>query len=706
MAGKPFLLEIGTEELPSRFVPPALEQLRDELASTLAAARISCGEIRAMGTPRRLAVLVADVAFSQPDRTVTVQGPPRQACFDSEGRPTKALEGFARAQRAEPSAVTFEQTDKGERATLVVDEPGKPAAQVLADALPRVVMSAAFPKTMRWAHRKLRYGRPIRWLVALLGEDVVPFFIEDIVSGRATRGHRFLGSGRAELASADAYVEALRREYVLVDQGERREEIRRQVLAAAREAGGEPIGLDEMLEENLYLVEWPTAFVGGFDEGFLSLPPVVPTTVLRKHQKLFPVADIQGNLLPAFIGVRNGGADNIENVVAGNEIVVRGRLEDGVFFFRNDVKRPLADRVADLDRVTFIHGLGTLRRKTERMRALADAACDQLGLGGDDRAHALRAAELCKADLTTSLVIEFTSLQGILGGVYAELSGEPEPVARAIGEHYRPVSADDSLPETLLGQVLSVADKLDHVVGVLSIGAAPTGTADPHGLRRRLQGIASILMHRALPVDLEPLARRALDLYGGGAPETLDQLGDLLRQRSEAVLELEGVGLELRSAVLNTGVSRLGQALAVARAIEALDADEPETLTAAWRTATRPSNIISKRESDSTSVDPGLCEYDAERALLEAACRIEAVAERFDSQIAAAPVYDRFTTVERAASAALRALAADAPIVDEFFAVAMVIADDAAIRANRLAMLYRIYLAVTRIAALHDLSRM
>jgi len=706
MSGKPFLLEIGTEELPSRFVPPALEQIRDQLEAALGVARISHGEVRAMGTPRRLAFLVDDVAERQPDRTVTVQGPARQACFDSEGEPTKALEGFARAQGADPSAVTFEQTDKGERATLIVDEPGRRLADVLAEALPRVVLCATFPKTMRWAHRKVRYGRPIRWLVALLGSEVVPFSIEDIASGRTTHGHRFLGSDRTEIASADAYVETLRRECVLVDPDERREEIRRQVLAVAREAGGEPVGLDEMLEENLYLVEWPTAFAGRFPEEFLSLPPVVPTTVLEKHQKLFPVADAKGNLLPLFVGVRNGNADNMENVIVGYEIVVHGRLEDGLFFFRNDMRRPLSDRVVDLDRVTFIQGLGTLREKTERVRALTDIACDQLGLSRGDRAHALRAAELCKADLTTSLVIEFTSLQGILGGVYAELSGEPEPVARAIGEHYRPASADDALPEMVLGQVLSVADKLDHVVGVLSIGEAPTGTADPHGVRRRLQGIASILMRRALPIDLEPLAQHALDLYEGGQPGTLDQFRDLLRQRAEAVLELEGVALELRSAVLDAGVSRLSQALAVARAIERLDASSPDTLTDAWCTATRPSNIISKRESDSTTVDPSLFEYEAEPALLDAADRIEAVAERFDAEIAAAPVSQRFAAVERATDAALRALAVEAPVVDEFFTVAMVMADDAAVRANRLAMLYRIYLAVTRVAALHDLNRM
>ncbi|MDI9602104.1 MAG: glycine--tRNA ligase subunit beta, partial [Acidobacteriota bacterium] len=500
MATRDFLLEIGTEELPSRFVPPALEQLRDEMAAALGSWRLEFGSIRATGTPRRLVLVVEGLAEKQPDRRVEVQGPPKQACFDAEGRPTKALEGFAKAQGVDVAQVTFAETEKGIRATIAVDEPGRPAAEVLAEILPRVALCPNFPKTMRWAHRKVRYGRPIRWLVALLGSEVVPFAIEDIHSGRVSRGHRFLGQEAVEIPSADAYRQTMREQYVMVDHDERREAIRAQVLAAANQAGGVPMHLEEVLEENLYLVEWPTAFTGRFSEEFLSLPHVVPTTVMRKHQKYFPVATAEGELLPCFVAVRNGGVEHIEEVIRGNQIVVHGRLRDAVFFFRNDLDRTLADRAKDLERVVFIHGLGSLAEKTRRVEALTLSVARAVGLDGADAEHARRAAELCKVDLTTNLVIEFTSLQGILGGVYAARGGESPAVAAAIGEHYRPASADDELPATAAGCALSIADKMDTVAGVLSIGEAPTGTADPHGVRRRLQGIAAMVLRKSLPL--------------------------------------------------------------------------------------------------------------------------------------------------------------------------------------------------------------
>lgn len=705
MATRDFLLEIGTEELPSRFVPPALEQLRDEMAAALGSWRLEFGSIRATGTPRRLVLLVEGLAEKQPDRRVEVQGPPKQACFDAEGRPTKALEGFARAQGVDVAQVTFAETEKGIRATIAVDEPGRPAAEVLAEILPRVALCPNFPKTMRWAHRKVRYGRPIRWLVALLGSEVVPFAIEDIHSGRVSRGHRFLGQEAVEIPSADAYRQTMREQYVMVDHEERREAIRAQVLAAANQAGGVPMHLEEVLEENLYLVEWPTAFTGRFSEEFLSLPHVVPTTVMRKHQKYFPVATAEGELLPCFVAVRNGGVEHIEEVIRGNQIVVHGRLRDAVFFFRNDLDRTLADRAKDLERVVFIHGLGSLAEKTRRVEALTLSVARALGLDGTDAEHARRAAELCKVDLTTNLVIEFTSLQGILGGVYAARGGESPAVAAAIGEHYRPASADDELPATAAGCALSIADKMDTVAGVLSIGEAPTGTADPHGVRRRLQGIAAMVLRKSLPLDIMGLAREALAHYGCQDTAVEGQLADLLRQRAEAVLELHGIGMDLREAVLGVEWGRLGQVLAVARAVQALDNEDPEVLTAAWRAATRPANIISKRESDSTEIDASLFESEGEGALRVSVARMETVAEVFDREVAKASLEERPQVIEAQATTALRNLALEAPAVDGFFDEVMVMAEDPRVRANRLAMLYRAHLAVTRIADLHALRR-
>lgn len=706
MAGHRFLLEIGTEELPARFVGPALEQLREDFARTMASWRLTHGDVHAVGTPRRLALVVEDLVEGQADREVTVQGPPRGACFDKEGNPTKALTGFAAAQGAEPGDVTFVQTDKGERAVLTVAEKGRPAAEVLTEVLPRLVLGLSFPKSMRWAHRKVRFGRPIRWLVALLDGAVVPFAIEDIESGRATRGHRFLGGKSVEIADAGDYLTTMRSESVLVDPDERREEIRRQVLGLAAGLGGHPLHLEKVLEENLYLVEWPTAFVGSFEESFLELPDVVPTTVCRKHQKYFPLADASGKLLPRFVAVRNGNAEGIDKVRAGNEIVVHGRLRDAVFFFGNDMKRPLADRVGDLDRVTFIRGLGSLGEKTQRLTRLAATVADRLGLGEELSQRVARAALLAKADLTTNLVIEFTELQGILGAIYAERSGEEPGVARAIEEHYLPAGADDALPASLEGALLSIVDKVDSVIGVLSIGEAPTGTADPHGVRRRLQATAAIVLHRSLPLDLPALAEEALRLYAKDDRAPLGAFGEFLRQRAEAVLELDGVDLELRQAVMAQPLERLGQVLAVSRAIRQLDREDPATLDAAWRAVTRPSNIATKRLTDRTEVDTTLFDGPAEQAMFEAVGRIEAASDAFEARLAEPEVEGRFARIESAATAVLQAFAAEAETVDAYFQAAMVMAEDPDVQANRLALCYRAARAAARVASLQHLNRM
>jgi glycyl-tRNA synthetase beta chain len=542
-------------------------------------------------------------------------------------------------------------------------------------------------------------------LLALLDNNVVPFAIEDIASGSTTRGHRFLGRAEVRVPRASDYAETLRGECVLVDVEERREEIRRQVLAAASALSGVPTFFEEQLEENLHLVEFPTAFVGRFREEFLRLPEVVLTTVMRKQQRYFPVAGPDGKLLPAFIGVRNGGSEHIGNVAAGNEIVVTGRFRDAAFFFERDRARPLGDRVPDLDRVVFLHGLGRLGEKARRVASLCALACEQVGADDSLRASVRRAAELCKADLTTSLVIEFTSLQGVIGGVYAELSGEAPEVAAAIGEHYRPATAEDSLPATRAGTILSLADKLDTVAGVLWKGEAPTGTADPHGVRRRLQGIAAMLFAGGLGVDVQALSRAAFALYGEADAAVLDLFDEMLLDRANAALSAAGIEPELRNAVLSVPVARWGQALAVARAVGDLDAAEPDVLTLAWRAATRPGNIVGKRESDRTDVDTALFEHESEGELLDAVQRVESAADAFDAAIAAGPPEERFARIHDAALCALRAFAGEAECVDRFFEAVMVMAEDDALRDNRLALLYRAHLAFTRVVALHHLSR-
>lgn len=704
MSGGTLILEIGVEELPSRFVSPALTDLRSTLAALLTASRLDHGAISAMGTPRRLALLAHDVSRAQPDRELTVQGPPRNACFDAEGKPTRVLEGFAAAQGCSADAVRFVETDKGERAMVAVREPGRSALEVLAEILPRVALSPSFPKAMRWGHRRLRYGRPIRWVLALFDDEVVKFSIEDIVSDRVTRGHRFLGQESVEIATAQDYVEVLRAHRVMVAADEREASIRDQVVAAAASLGGRPLHLEELLQENLHLVEWPTAFTGQFAEEFLELPQVVPVTVLRKHQRCFPVVREDGRLLPAFVAVRNGDEFGLDSVRRGNEVVIHGRLRDAAFFFRKDLSRPLSERAADLDRVVFMHGLGSLRERTERLVALCDTASRQLGLPDETRFATRRAAELCKVDLTTSLVIEFTELQGVIGGVYARLSGELDAVSQAIGEHYRPASADDAIPESVPGAILSVVDRIDHCIGVLSLGEAPTGTADPHGIRRRLQGLAAIVVRMALPLDVIAIARECARLYGAGSA-CVEAYAELQRQRSDAALEVEGIPPDVRAAVLDVPAGRLFQALGVARAIMELDGSAPSLLTAAWRAGTRPANIVAKRTSDRTEVDSALFEHEVEAELLRSVERVVAAGERFDARVAASPLGERGEAVKLAAREALAAFAAEAEVVDRFFDTVMVMVEDDRLRDNRLAMLYRAHLGFTRIACMNRMQR-
>ncbi|HQK94394.1 MAG TPA: glycine--tRNA ligase subunit beta [Armatimonadota bacterium] len=673
MSQRTFVLEVGTEELPTAWVEPALDAIGEVLCRRLADAGLAHGPVRTMGTPRRLAVLIEGLAGRQADAMREDRGPPRSACFDGQGTPTKALVGFAASKGVPVESIVFRADAKGEYAYARVHVPGRTATEVLADILPDAVLAPPFPKTMRWGHRRVRYGRPIQWLLALFGAEVVTFGVEDLVSGRVSRGHRFLGAPEFSIASADEYVAALEAQYVMVDHRRRRAEITRQVRELAAGLGGTALYEDDLVDENLHLVEWPTALVGSFPETYLGIPHVVLTTVMRKHQRYFPVADSSGCLLPYFIAVRNGGSEGTDTVRRGNEWVLVGRLEDGRFSFEQDRRQRLADRVPQLGRITFVEGLGTLDDKRRRLVRLGEAVAAELGLGPSDSVALARAAELCKADLACRLVIEFPSLQGIVGGLYAEADGEPSLVAGAIRDHYLPVAVGDELPETVVGRALSLVDKMDHVAGCLSLGFVPSGAGDPQGLRRRAQGMLSLVIDGRLPVDLVALFERACVELSIEAEGIRGEFMELLEQRAHAVLERHGLPRHVREAVLcDWGL--LHTAVERGRVLESMLAARDAEFLDAARAATRAGNIVSKRESDRIEVDPALFEHPAEAPLLAAIRDLE-------SSLA--------TVSADAFAERVRLFAKVAPAIDALFDGPMVMAEEPELRANRLAMLYR-----------------
>ncbi|HEC23444.1 MAG TPA: glycine--tRNA ligase subunit beta [Chloroflexi bacterium] len=504
----PFLLEIGTEELPSADLDAALKQLEELVPAMLSGARLDYESITIGGTPRRLVVYVEGLAPAQRSEEFVRRGPPARVAFDGEGNPTRAALGFARSLGVDVADLERREVNGGEYVVAVVKEEGRSAPEVLSERLPELIASLRFEKSMRWNWSGVAFSRPIRWLVALFGKGVVPFEYAGVHAGRTTRGTRPLGSPEIELAEASAYFDALSGQGILVDPAARRAEIEAQIGALAAEVGGAVKDDPGLLDEVTNLVEQPTALRGrfGLDDAeaaeFLRLPAPVLTTVMRKHQRYFAVVDGQGNLLPYFIAVRNGDAEHLEKVIHGNEHVIRARFADARFFYNEDIKRPLSEYLPDLKGLIFQEKLGSYYEKALRLEWLTERLGGLLGLKDEELEMATRAARLAKADLTTKMVVEMTSLQGIMGREYALLSGEPQVVADAIAEHYRPRFTGDDLPQTWPGVVVALADRLDSLVGLFAVGMEPTGSADPYGLRRAALGIVQILLGREIDLDL------------------------------------------------------------------------------------------------------------------------------------------------------------------------------------------------------------
>lgn len=679
------LYEIGVEEIPAPAVLPALTQLERFVTAALAEARLEHGEVRTWGTPRRLAIMVADVALHQPDLEQEVKGPPAAAAFDADGNPTKAAEGFAAGRGLTVDDLQVRDTDKGRYVFAQVAEPGRAAIEVLPQILRDATSALTFPKTMRWGDLDFRFARPIRWLLALLGREVIPVEIAGLRSDRLTWGHRFLSDGPVSISEPSEYLPALESAFVIVDHERRAQMIAQGARAVAEAAGGRVRLEPDLLEEVSFMVEYPTALVGHFDSRYLELPDEVIVTVMSGHQRYFAVENPDGTLLPLFVAIRNGDDYGLDTVRRGNERVIEPRLADAEFYLTEDMRHPLSDRLESLARVTYIEGMGSLLDKTRRLQELVGWLCGRVGdIPPVDIDHAARAAELAKCDLTTAMIgdTKLAKLQGRVGAEYARRSGEKEEVALAIAEQYRPHSATDEPPVTAPGRLVALADKLDHLAACFRLGLRPTGSADPHALRRAAAGIVRIVLASRWRIDMPELVAEALRrLPDVDTPEAIDpdvaaaQIAEFIAARLETELETRGVAYDLIRAVLGAPCPDLldayDRALAL-RDIRAAGGDFDAVITAATRTA----NIVRGPKAEQTLVlDADALADPAEQALVAA---WQGAREALTAALAGD---------ERDYQAAWRALAGLREPIDRFFDDVLVMAEDEALRRNRLALL-------------------
>jgi glycyl-tRNA synthetase beta chain len=556
-----FLLEVGTEELPASFLSNALTQWQERIPQSLEANSLSSTSVEVYGTPRRLAVLIKGLLSQQPDREEEIKGPPAQAAF-KDGKPTPAATGFARRQGVEIEALEVRPTDKGDFVFVQRTIPGRPVAEILIELVPQWILSLEGKRLMRWGDGDMRFSRPIRWLVALLDETVLPIELvngsEIIKSDRISQGHRVLHPKPVTITKASDYITTLRSAYVTVDPEERSNLIKKQVQVAVQESGGHTVIYPDLLEEVTNLVEYPSAVVGKFEPEFLQLPTEVITEVMVTHQRYFPVfkeGNSQEELLPNFITVSNGDPTRSDIIAVGNERVIRARLADGQFFYEADLAKPLENFLPQLEKVTFQEDLGSLRLKVDRIVKIAEQITTQLQLGKNERHNIQRSALLCKADLVTQMVYEFPELQGIMGQKYALASGEPVEVATAIFEHYLPRGADDILPQTLTGQVVGLADRLDTLVSIFGLGLIPTGSSDPFALRRAANAVINITWTANLQINLENLLQQiAADFaaaYNKNQAQLTTALQEFFLQRIRTLLQEEKqIDYDLVNAVL------------------------------------------------------------------------------------------------------------------------------------------------------------
>jgi len=678
---KDLLFEIGAEEIPAGFMPNILGQLKTLAETKLNDAHLPFESIATYGTPRRLALIVKGLGDTSAEISERHKGPSASIAYDADGNPTKAAIGFARGKGLDVADLVVEDGYiYAETKTA-----GVPAKDIVTDMLPQLITGLNFPKSMHWGNLDAKFVRPVRWLVALLDEEVIPVEFATVKSGNVTRGHRFLGADEITIKNAASYVDTLEENFVMVDQDARRELISKQLHDMAASKNASIVWDDDLLEEINYLVEWPTALCGGFEESYLALPDAAIITPMKDHQRYFPLVDQDGKLLPMFLTVRNGSDHSIEVVQAGNERVLRARLDDAKFFFNEDRKKPLIDRQDGLTKIVFQEGLGNLADKTERLLTLGRVFSEECELHEDARVVLERATELAKTDLTTGMVTEFTELQGVMGKEYALLDGESPEVAEAIFEQYLPRFAGDVLPQTEAGKVLSIIDKIDNIVATFSRGLIPTGSQDPYALRRQTIGILNILLNSEWNISLRPIIVESMNLLNVPADkqdELLGQVEEFITLRLKNIFLDREVPHHVIDLLLSNNELSVADAEGLVKALLANRIDENVELVQAF---TRMYNLV--KDVTYTGVDESLLKEDAERTLYEAATKAsEASIDAWDNND-----YDAVVAVP----------ATLVPAINTFFEDVMVMDKDEAIKANRLQL---VRLAYSVMAIIGDIS--
>ncbi|MGE7879544.1 glycine--tRNA ligase subunit beta [Peribacillus muralis] len=686
MSKRDLLLEIGLEELPARFVTASMNQLSDKVQKWLTEKAIEFGPVEAFSTPRRLAILVKDVEESQKDIEEEAKGPAKKIALDSEGNWSKAALGFVRGQGMTSEDIFFKELKGVEYAHVNKFIKGQPTLQLLSD-LAEIISGMTFPKNMRWADQELRFVRPIKWLIALFGHDVVPFSIADVQTGRETKGHRFLGE-KAIIEKPARYEETLGEQFVMADPDKRRQVILDQIKGLEQEKGW-IIPVDEsLLEEVNNLIEYPTVLFGQFEEEFLELPAEVLITSMKEHQRYFPVKDQDGKLLPFFVTVRNGDAKHLDKVSKGNEKVLRARLSDAAFFYKEDQKKEISDALKKLDSIVYHEEIGTLAEKTERVKEVAGILADVLNLG-EEKGLALRAAEIAKFDLVSHMVYEFPELQGYMGEKYALLKGEAKEVAAAINEHYMPRHADDDVPPSVIGAVVSLAEKIDTLASFFAIGVIPTGSQDPYALRRQASGVVQILAEKKWDIPLEELivlglkGLEAKNILKRDIEEVKADMFTFFKARIKHLLQEEQIRYDMIDAVL---FGEIGSIHSIVERAHVLDTRKDEAgFKENMEALSRVMNIAVKCD-DKVTVDPSVFENDQEKALYE---KYQHAAVQYKESKNEDERFELLISLQRE--------------IEAYFDNTMVMAEDEALRINRLSLMKEISDWVASFAAMNKI---
>lgn len=672
MEKRTLAFEIGTEEIPAFDLAGAVKQLSTMVPSLLDDAAIPHGAVKIFSSPRRLIVIAEEIPEATEEKNEVFKGPSAKIAFDAEGNPTKAAQGFARGKGVDPSSLVVEDGYVYAR----THTPSVNVASLLSSVLNKIIHGLSWPRSQRWGVQSEYFTRPVRWIVALFGNEVIDFTFAGLVAGRTTYGHRFLAPGPFEVADADSLVDVVRSASVIPSEAEREQVIREGVAKAEAETGFTAVLHPKTLVEVINLAEYPTVLVGTFDEEFLKVPEEIIVDAMLVHQRYFPLYDKDGKLTNRFIVVSNGDPACAETIVDGNERVVRARLYDAKFFYDEDLKQPLESYVDHLGEVVFQEKLGTMLDKTNRIQRLADHLAEDAGLAGQDLSNVERAARLCKADLVTSAVVEFTSVQGVMGSYYAAASGETAQVAQAIEQHYRPRFAGDEAPDTVVGKIVAIADKLDTVCGLFAVGQGPTGSSDPFALRRSAIGIVAMLSGKdAVEVSLVAAIDAALASY---AQQGIEFDTDAVRRdvieffitRTKVMMRDAGNSIDAIDAVLSAGIQEPVELINRVSALEAARSEQPEVFEDLATAYARANNLCDSKLG--TEVNEGLLS-EVEQALVRAVCQAE-------SNVASALENNNY-------AAALSELAALRKPIDLFFENTMVMDEDQALRENRLRLL-------------------